>query len=266
MTNFIIDNDGTEITLDRVGSLVGFEYPDINIVSTDIPGRSGVFFIKSDYGRRNLSFQALLDSGVTARRDISSLNSNSLKTLKFTTCDNLSLQTEIAIKRISMPYSEQRSIALVEAFAPDYRFYSQTLTDVDTAPTVSTGGVTLPTSLPIDFSNVTGVPKLTLTNNGDEPSPPNFVITGPGTNFTIQNVTSGGILQINTTITANETIEIDTLNRTILLNGSTNYFGYKSGNFWDVPSGTSYLNFRVQSGSNSDTMLNVQYRSAYKGI
>lgn len=265
MTNFLIDDNGNEIEFERVGSLNGFEYPELNVVSTDVPGRSGAFFIKSNFGRRNISWRGLLDFGVANRRLVSALTAGTLKTLKFTTCDNLSLQTEIAIKNLTMPYTEGRSTVLIEAFAPDYRFYSQTLTNVNTAETVSVGGVTLPTALPIDFSNVTGVPKLTLTNNGDDETPPNFIITGPGTNFTIQNVTSGGLLQINTTLTIGQTIEINTLNRTILLNGTTNIFGYKSGNFWNIPVGVSLLNFRVQSGSNSDTMLNVQYRSAYKG-
>ncbi len=266
MTNFIIDDNGNEIEFEKVGSLVGFEYPELNVVSTDIPGKSGAFFIKSNFGRRNLSWQGLLNFGVANRRAISALTAGTLKTLKFTTCDNLSLQTSIAVKKVLMPYTEHRSEVLIEAFAPDYRFYSQTLTNVNTAQTVSVGGVTLPTAIPIDFSNVTGVPKLTLTNNGDDETPPNFVITGPGTNFTIQNVTTGGLLQINTTLIAGETIEINTLDRTILLNGATNIFGYKSGNFWNIPVGVSYLNFRVQTGSNSDTTLNVQYRSSYKGV
>ena len=267
MTNFIIDDNGNEISFDDIGSLVGFEYPEISVISTDIPGKSGVFYVKSDYGKRRLSWRGVFRAiGPTNRRTILALTIGALKTLKFTTCDSLSLQADIAITKILMPYRRDRSTYLIEAFAPDYRFFDQTLTNQDTAPTVSVGGITLPTVLPIDFSNVVGVPKLTLTNSGDEPTPPTFTITGPGTNFTIQNTTNGEILQINTTITSVDTITIDVLNKTILLNDQVNIFGTKSGDFWNIPAGVSELNFTVQTGSDSSTMLNVQYRSAYKGI
>ncbi len=266
MKNFqLINIDETVINMKNVGNTQGFEYPEIIAVITDVPGRSGAFYVKSDYGRRRLSWEGITDN-VDDRRDVLAIQIGALKTLKFDLCDDISVQTEIAILRLTMPYKTGRSKYLIEAVAPDYRFFSQTLTSQSTAPTISSGGVSLPTELPMDFSNVTGVPYLTLTNNGDEPTPPIFTIDGPGTNFTIQNITSGGIFQLNTSITATDQIVVDVANQTIILNGTTNIYGVKTGNLWDIPSGTSELNFAPQTGSDTNTLLTVEYRSAYKGL
>lgn len=267
MTNFKIIDGNTTIDFDTIGDLSGFEFPTVTTIVADVPGRSGALYINSKYSRRRLSWQGvILEPGPSNRRDILRINVGSLKTLKFETCDGLALQAQIEIERITMPYRLGRSQYLIEAVAPDPRFYTQTLTSVSTGETTSVGGVTLPTTLPIDFSNVVGTPKLQLENNGTEETPAVFTIHGPGTTFTIQNVTTGEVLQLNTTLSVSDTVVIDILNRTALLNGTTNIFGLISGDWWLVPLGESELHFTAQTGSGETTQVTVAYREAYKGI
>ena len=267
MTNFKVIDGSTTVNFDNLIKVEGFEFPSINTVYTDTPGRSGAFFVKSKYGRRRLSWQGYLTSLCEVdRRAILGFNIGELKTLKFETGYGLALQTNIELESILMPYQKLRTPYLFEAISPDYRFYSQTLSSADTAPTTATGGVTLPTALPIDFSNVVGVSDLTIVNAGNAYSPPTMIITGPGTNFTIQNVTTGESLIISTTITATDTITIDVLNKTILLNGTTNIFGLSNREFWEVPPGSSDVHFVAETGEGPSTSLNFSFRSAYKGI
>lgn len=267
MENFKIIDGLNTINFDNIGDMVGFEYPEISSIFLNVPGRSGDFYVKSDYLGRRLSWRGVFsENGPTNRRDILKISIGGLKTLKFETCDGLTLQAEIELIRVNMPYGEKRSSYLFEAQAPDYRLFDQTLTEASTAPTISIGGSSLPTALPMSFANVSGVPKLELTNRGDVMTPPDFIIHGPGTNFTIQNIETGDFLIINTTITVGETINIYTATKEILLNDKTNIFGTKTGNFWEVPIGTSNLHFVAETGQTVSTMLDISYRSAYKGI
>lgn len=267
MRNFRLIDDGNTIDFENVGGLEGFEFPSIHTVYTDVPGRQGSFFIKSKFSRRRLSWKGVPSSAKTVdRRPLLAINIGELKTLQFETDDGLELQAMIELEQVNMPYKHGRTPYMYEAIAPDYRFYSQDLTEVSTVPTTTIGGVTLPTSLPIDFSNVTGVSNLDLVNDGNSETPPVFLITGSGTNFTIQNVTTGALLKIYTTLGPTDQITIDVLNKTILLNGGTNIFGLSDRGFWEIPIGNSELHFSVESGSDDNTLLEVSYRSAYKGI
>ncbi len=258
------DNDNGVV----LNSYEGFEYPTTLPIIVNLPGRSGAHYVSSKYGQRGLSWggDVVGDNRYSVRRSmLNALNPGTLKTLKFTTFDDLNLQCEVEVIAVRHPYSAINTF-LIEAIAPDYRFYSQTLTTQTTPPTAVTGGAGLPTILPINFGNITGVPKLTLTNNGTESCPPIFIIRGSGTNFTIQNTTTNEILRINTTLVNTDEVVINTLEKTVIKNGTTNLFGSTSGDFWYVPTGTSYLHFDVQSGGTASTTITIEYRDTYIGI
>lgn len=246
----------------------GFEFPQTIPLFENIPGKQGSFYAGSKFGQRRLAWvgDVVGENRYSLRRQmLTPTNQGTLKTLKFTTFDDLELQTEVEIVQVRNPYTGKVHTFNFEAIAPDYRFYSQELIALSTAPTVSVGGVALPTVLPIDFSNVVGVPKLQADNDGDESTPPIFIITGPGTNFVLQNITTGEVLNINTTIGSGEQVTINVKERTVFL-GNTNIYGLVSGTFWELQAGENEIHFNAQSGVGANTLLEVDYRHAYKGV
>lgn len=246
----------------------GFEFPQSIPLFENVPGKQGSYYAGSKFGSRRLAWvgDLLGENRYQLRRDmLAPASPGSLKTLKFTTFDDILLQCEVEIISVRNPYTGMIHTFSFEAIAPDYRFFSQTLNELSTSPTTASGGIALPTSLPIDFSNVVGVPKLEVDNDGDEATPPVFTVHGPGTNFIIQNTTTGEILNLNTTLSSSEEVVIDVLNRTAY-QGNTNIYSLISGTFWSLAGGENVIHFNAQSGSGANTLLTVAYRNAYKGI
>jgi phage-related protein len=264
MTNFILDNNGTDITFENVGSLVGFEYPQISNVVVAVPGKPGDYFVNSDYKSRRLSWQSTANNAVN-RREILGIQIGSLKTLKFTTCDLLMLQVDVEMTRIVSQYQERRTVAMFDAIAPDYRLLSQTLNTSSTQVTVVTGGTALPTELPLSFSSSGGTPSLTINNAGNAPAAATFTITGPGTDFIVQNQTTGQSFNINLTLLTGETVVVNTQDRTVI-KGTTNQYGSFSGDFWELAPGDNEIFFNASSGTDDNTLLQIDYRDSYLGI
>lgn len=254
----------TEIEFNDVGNAQGFEYPELSNVTVSVPGRSGQFYLNSDYEARRLSWEGLAN-GVTERREISSFQIGSLKTLKFSTCDDIALQTDVEILKFIMPSKLGRSKYLFEALAPDYRFVAQVASIATTQVTIVTGGTALPTALPISFGSVTGTPALTVNNAGNAYASTVFTIKGPGTNFIVQNQTTGQSFNVNIALLSNETVVVDTENRTVV-KGSTNQYGLFSGDFWELAPGNNEIFFNADSGTDANTLLTIDYRSSYLGI
>ena len=264
----IIDSDSNQFICRDVGSLEGFEYPTTRLSIEDLAGDRSAVYVASKAGRRPLSWQGLLDTDfMEKRRDLQLvLRPDSVKTIKFTTCDGLALQAEVAIEKLLMPYRAGRSMYLIEAVSADWRFYSQTLHEFETGQTVITGGFGIPAEIPLDMSGGSYVLDNDILNAGTDTSYPTFTITGPGSTFTIGNQTTGGEMVITYTLTASDTIVIDVISRTIVLNGITNiYSSLTTGDFWGLQPGANTIRF-VVVGLGVETLLNLVYRDAYMGI
>lgn len=254
-----------------INQVEGFEYPNPIVIVADVANRSGAVAVNSKFGRRLCSFvyRITCDTLEERRNILAVLNQDGiLKLIKFTTLDSLSLQFEAYINAVRASYHRLQKPFQIELLAPDYRFYSQTLKTFSTAPTTGAGGSPIPTPIPMDFSSFTGTPNLDVDNDGNVSTPPVFTIHGPGTTFTIQNITTGKMITISTTITAGEEIEIDIANRTIL-QGSTNIYGLFSGDLlkdMELIPGVNELYFNANSGTDINTSLDVAFRDAYLGV
>ena len=254
-----------------MNQIQGFDYPMPIVTVADVAARSGATAVNSKFGRRLASFVYRFTCDVLSeRQDMLKVmrQDGNLKLVEFTTLDSLDLQFEAYINKISTPYTSMiKTPTLVELVSPDYRLFSQSLTEYNTSPTTSTGGTPIPTAIPIDFTiSGSGTPNLTVVNGGNEPTPPTFVINGPGTTFTIQNITTGESMTISTTITVGETITIDVKNRTVTQGTTTNIYGLFSGDWFDIPVGTSEIFFNASSGTDANTSLDVSFRDAYIGV
>lgn len=256
------------VTFSDIGNLQGFEHSNITNIVNKVPGRSGAFYITSDYERRRLSWEGLVNgrsSLSSGRASVLRTTIGALKTLAFDTCDGLSLQVDVELNRIVMPAKQGRSKYLFEAIAPDYRLVSQALNISSTQITVVTGGTTLPTALPISFSSAGGTPSLTVNNAGNVSASPTFTILGPGTTFIVQNQTTGESFTVDLTLLAGETVVVDVANRTVT-KGTTNQYGSFSGDFWELDPGDNEIFFNATSGSTDNTLLTINYRDSYNGV
>lgn len=87
-----------------------------------------------------------------------------------------------------------------------------------------------------------------LINNGNRDAPVVFVIQGPAVNPIIINDTLGLQLKFNITLGADDTLTIDTVNHTIVLNGSANRRGVLEDPDWFLlKPGSNFIRFRADS-------------------
>ncbi|MFC9973538.1 hypothetical protein ACFVH6_21855 [Spirillospora sp. NPDC127200] len=107
----------------------------------------------------------------------------------------------------------------------------------------------------------------TVTNPGDVDSYPIWEFTGPFTEITLANATSGKSLTITHTASAADTLTIDTRpGRTAITdqNGTNRWAGLTSGYaLWPLLPGDNALSIEV-SGSTSDTGARMQYQPRYE--
>lgn len=102
-----------------------------------------------------------------------------------------------------------------------------------------------------------------VTNSGNRPTPPTFTIYGPVDTPIIIDDTYGHTLQFNIILGAGETLVVDSLNRTVKLNGTTNRRNVLiDGDWFFLQPGQTFLRFHALSGATS--YMEVRFRSAWR--
>ncbi len=153
--------------------------------------------------------------------------------------------------RIAYPHSVDTQLGYMrdvqlELLAGDPFFYEDTLSQVlNTAP-----GATF-----------------VANNPGTHPTVPELVrFTGPGTTFTFKNnAVAADKLQINTTLTGGQEINIDYRLRTIFKSTGENLYGSLSADsrWWEMAPGNTTVAFTVGSGSSGATEMDLTWRGAW---
>lgn len=252
----------------------GFEFADVRNSIDNVAGDYGAVYVNSKYGRRRLAVRGeFLGGDIFNQRRL--LNralrqTGTIKLLKFTTYDDLLLQCEAELAKLVNPYTHKIHGFMIEFAAPDWRFYAQELQSHDIGQTIIRGGASIPATIPMSIAQPTSVStelSNIITNNGNEQTDPIFTISGPGTGFTIGNVTADKEFFLNATLVEGDEVIIDVKRRTVVKNGVTNLYSNFSGDFWSVLPGQNELRFLVNSGLTIDiTNLNIAFRDAYNGI
>jgi hypothetical protein len=99
-------------------------------------------------------------------------------------------------------------------------------------------------------------------NGGNRPTPATLTITGPVVNPRIVNDTNSKTLPFNITLGAADTLVIDLLNRTVVLNGTTNQRSALQTSDWFLFNpGNTFIRFGGASGTGT---LTVSYRYAWR--
>lgn len=132
------------------------------------------------------------------------------------------------------PTFAQFSIAL---YAPDPLIYSSLERTFDLAYPVRSGGLTWPATWPATWTGTAISGSLAVTNPSSRPVPLLLTAYGPVNNLRIANATTSKALRINNplgdTLTAGQTLTVDTARRQLLLMGTANRRAWASGD-WPI--------------------------------
>lgn len=228
----------------------GFEFSSVREVIEDIAGPESAIYITSKFGRRRFSWSGdiVSDSVFSVRRDmlLPLRQTGLLKLIKFTTYDDLELQCEAEIVKVVNPYNHKVHTFLIEAIAPDWRFYSQE-----------------------EYQDESDDAERTITNAGNEQDDPVFRIYGPLTAVTITNLANSESFTIEldeySGISAGEYIEVNVKDRTVKLDDGSSIFSAFTGEFITLQPGDNPIQFSP-TGDDANTVLRVTWRDAYNGI
>lgn len=103
----------------------------------------------------------------------------------------------------------------------DPRKYSQGENSVFISmPPLVSDGLDYPLVYPLDYGTTPDPSNLIVTNSGDAPAPVELIYSGPVTNPTLINQTTGVRLGFEITLAADETLTVNTRVGTVLLNGT----------------------------------------------
>lgn len=128
-----------------------------------------------------------------------------------------------------------------------------------------TGGDFYP-FLPLTVGDSQVLGSVTVDNDGDDDAFPVWTIKGPATSATLTNVTTGQTLVLTRTLTASDTVVIDTRERrqSALLNGVTNLWPHlsDSSTLWPLELDRNELTLTI-AYSTSATSVRMTYQPRY---
>jgi len=150
----------------------------------------------------------------------------------------------------------------VEFFCPDPNYYDSTQQSASLSVSVAPGRTYNRTyNLVYGFGSYTSLTN--VVNSGWATTYPVITITGPITNPTLGNVTTGNYLNLSGTITNTDTLVIDTQNRLITLNGASARNLLSTGTWFDAPAGTSQYYLTGSTTTAGLTAATVTWYNAY---
>lgn len=149
-------------------------------------------------------------------------------------------------------------------YAEDPRMYSQTLNTVTIGlNNAASSGFGFNFGFPLSFGGVVaGIDGKYCSNIGNRPTPAVITITGPADTPVIINDDTGDTLTFAISLSVGETLEINLVNHTVRLNGTTNRRNsLQVPNWFLLNPGNTFIRFRAASGSGSAT---IAFRSAWR--
>lgn len=153
--------------------------------------------------------------------------------------------------------------ARAEFLATDPRKYSTTEQTASTGLATSSGGLTFPASAPFVFGSGGSGSTMSCPNDGTFAAPWVATFAGPLVAPTLTHVDSGKALILSgANIAAGETLIVDSLARTILLNGTASRYSWlaATSQWFDLSPGTNSVNLTGASGSGT---VSLAWRSAW---
>lgn len=257
----------------------GLEAADISLTTYDRAGEDGIR-IPAGFSRgRLITITGVvkgecIEDHLARRRALSALippvRVNSLlqhKTFRFIDSDGSDYTVQVEVQQ---PFNMPRSNLLnsryqLHLLATDPALYGTTEHSVVLTP-ATFGFFTIPFTIPFSLGGgVSGT--TTVVNAGGVNSYPVITLAGPLTNPTVSNLTTGQTMQLTMTIGAGSSVVIDMMNKTIVLDGTTNEISEMdpSSEFWALAPGNNLLKLAT-SVSGEAGSATITWHDAYAGI
>lgn len=276
---FKIEYNGLEMIFDNgfiIQELEGLDNPEIRISRDDLTGMDGGNIWARLYGMRGIAIMGSVfgddadDFFANKRSLIRAFNKRSDDWMVITLWNGQSRR--IRAKSVALPVMPIREAEVdhtqfrVEVICED-PFWRDTTEDELIATLSQPSGLEIPFILPATMGQSDSSNTVTITNTGDEDVYPYIKITGTVSNPKVTNITTGEEFEIETTIASGEFVElfVDSRGKVVLLNSTTKYWQYLTGNFIKIASGVNQLVFNANSYS-AEAQLLVRYSNKYESI
>lgn len=265
-----VDAQGVAWTLQ---TLDGWDSPDVRAEFTEREGDHGAWASPVYLGARPITLagtiiapsQPLLEQAMDQLRTAAGLDDTTL-----TVWENVPKQA--AVRRSGKPLMQYITDTVatysVMVTAADPRRYGTTLQTGSTGLPVSSGGLTLPATMPWTLSATTVAGQVTASNSGTFDTRPVLVLDGPVTAPKILAQLPDGTVQFLTysqDLASGEQLVIDTDAHTVILNGQASrrrYLTIPSG--WPSIPAQSTVTFQFRASTyNSSALLTARWRSAW---
>lgn len=259
----------------------GLEQPTIRLPSFVRPNIDGGVVPSQLYGGRLVGFRGTVyandvDTHLARRRSLeSAVNIQKIVTggfnpvtLKFTTNDNLALQTSVYTRKFDFPLKYLLgSRYKAEFFAPSIYLLSQ-IEKSSIIYVFNAGGFAVPFGVPFDMNN-NSASITTLNNAGNLYAIPKIIVTAPLQNPTITNETTGEVMSITYTLTSSQYLEIDCDLHTVLYYSApgaspTNVRDKVSGDFITLAPGDNIIKLTVATFDSGN--IQITWRDSYSGV
>ncbi|WP_129692313.1 phage distal tail protein [Gottfriedia acidiceleris] len=119
---------------------------------------------------------------------------------------------------------------------------------------------------PLRLSSSTVFADIAINNRGDVETYPEWIVKGPGDGIVIRNLTTGEVINLNTTLSIGETLIINTkpLKKSIKKTDGTNLFSSQSddSSFWALQPGQNSIRIEM-SNATTDSSVQLSYTPRY---
>lgn len=235
----------------------------------------GTRWVKKRFGERplvlNMWIQGSDDDGVTSSvnaqfrqriEDLKAIFGSDLVYLeqRRVTVDQGLVTLNTVAEYVSFDFAMQHAghaEVVIELNMPDPFWYGQ-LKGMTLAPPAPASGAEFPTSFPVNFGPGGSPGGLTIRNDGSyETRNCLWRVNGPVTSPSIDHLGRGESMQLDIDLLAGEYLDVSTLDRTVLLNGSTSRAGtWIPGSKWfPLDAGDNEIRYRLAAGSGSVGLL-----------
>lgn len=170
---------------------------------------------------------------------------------------------EISEKKNAKIGNLQSVILVFRAFDP---FWYDTTTNVQTFKVNESPGLFFPI-LPLRLASSTVFADASIDVTGDVETWPEWIISGPGQDIALRNLTTGETMQLDVTLELGDTLTIDTrpFKKTVTKNGENVFYTLSDdSSLWALHDGENSIQLEMGNAT-ADSSIQLSYRNRYWG-